>query len=62
MWIAIILIILNILIVDALLFIFRGLDSAPKLQVPNDERATKPSDLTEVETPDENKVETFTRK
>ena len=45
MWIAITLIILNILIVGTLLFIFRCLDSSPKLQIPDDEQVKKPSEL-----------------
>lgn len=49
MWIAITLIILNILIVGALLFIFRGLDSAPKFQIPTDEHINNPTELADKE-------------
>lgn len=49
MWIDITLIILNILIVGALLFIFRGLDSAPKFQIPDEERVNNPIELADEE-------------
>lgn len=49
MWIAITLVILNILIFGALLFIFRCLDSAPKFQIPDDERVNNPTELADEE-------------
>ena len=49
MWIAITLVMLNILIVGALLFIFRCLDSAPKFQIPKVERVNNPTELADEE-------------
>lgn len=49
MWIAITLIILNFLIVGALLFIFRGLDNAPKFQIPTYEHINNPTELADKE-------------
>lgn len=57
MWI-VILLILNILIFGVLLFILRGLDGAPKFEIPDDERVEKPSELIEAQTTNYNTDET----
>lgn len=49
MWIAITLIILNILIFGVILFIVRNLNNAPKLQIPDDERVNNPIELADEE-------------